>query len=57
MPTCSWHAVHLQFPGLLSAQRKVSILAGLPHLPGAEPVLATRYCWLLIDISHVSQYL
>lgn len=29
MPTCSWHAVHLQFPGLLSAQRKVSIIEKL----------------------------
>ncbi len=29
MPSCSWHAVHLQFPGLLSAQRKVSIIEKL----------------------------
>lgn len=29
MLTCSWHAVHLQFPGLLSAQRKVFIIEKL----------------------------
>lgn len=36
MPTCSWHAVHLQFPGLLSAQRKVSIIEELARSRAAQ---------------------